>query len=489
MRNKFFLAYLPLMIIVGIISIYLAKVYNDRAVITGESYRALTKSPGEYEGETINEDADDQGKDINDKKFNGSELKDNGMPYAIKVNKEKNVVTIYEADDNGIYNKPVKAMVCSVGAADNTPTGIFLLGERHRWRALFGDCYGQYAVKITGNILFHSVPYYTYDKTDLEVDEYNMLGESVSAGCVRLSVIDVKWIYDNCGSNTLVEIFESEYEGPMGKPVAFKIAKMAGNNWDPTDPDPNNPYMKSMPVILGVNDREIEKNSDFDIIAGVTALDKDGNDITDHLKIKGRVDNSKCGDYPVTYSVGSEDDEDSVSVTAVFRVTDEETPILQINQVVTSIGVNDAVSGKKLLELFRRNVTAFDGGKQLPDDCIIVDYSELFDTTYGTCHIKYRAKDLDGNTSEIAVLTVDVDLESPVLSLKDELNREIHMNRIKDDEYLLSFVEATDNSGYVDVEISRPLLYQDGEPYKVIYYAKDKVGNITTLSVTYQLNN
>lgn len=487
MRNRFFLAYLPLMIICGIISICLAAKYDDRSVIMGDSYRAGNKASGAYEGDTFGDEGDaDQRRD--QKKFNGSELKDNGMPYAIKVNKTKNVVTVYEVDDKGVYSKPVKAMVCSVGAAGNTPTGIFRLGERHRWRALFGDCYGQYAVKITGNILFHSVPYYTYDKADLEVDEYNMLGESVSAGCVRLSVIDVKWIYDNCDTNTYVEIFESDYEGPMGKPVAAKIVKMDDNNWDPTDPDTRNPYMANAPLILGVFDREIERYSDFDITAGVTAIDKDGNDITDHLKIKGSVDNSKCGDYPVTYTIKTDEDEE-VSVTAMFYVKDEGTPVLQINQVVTSIGVNDAGSGKQLLELLRRNVTAIDEGKELPEESILVDYSEIFDTTLGTCHIKYRAKDNEGNTSDIAVLTVDVDLEAPAIYLKDENGSEIHMNKILDDDYLLSFVEATDNSGYVDVELSRPLLYQEGEPYKVIYYARDKVGNITTLNVTYQLKN
>ncbi|MBR1599425.1 MAG: DUF5011 domain-containing protein [Lachnospiraceae bacterium] len=487
MRNRFFLAYLPLMIICGIISICLAAKYDDRSVIMGEGYRAGNKASGTYEGYTFGDETDAEQRK-NQKKFNGSELKDNGMPYAIKVNKTKNVVTVYEADDKGVYSKPVKAMVCSVGAAGNTPTGIFRLGERHRWRALFGDCYGQYAVKITGNILFHSVPYYTYDKSDLEVDEYNMLGESVSAGCVRLSVIDVKWIYDNCDTNTFVEIFESDYEGPMGKPVAAKIAKMDDNNWDPTDPDTGNPYMANAPLILGVFDREIERYSDFDITAGVTAIDKDGNDITDHLKIKGSVNGSKCGEYPVTYAIETDEDEE-VSVTAVFYVKDDGTPVLQINQVVTSIGVNDVGSGKQLLELLRRNVTAIDDGMELPKESILVDYSEILDTTLGTCHIKYRAKDSEGNTSDIAVLTVDVDLEAPSISLKDENVSEIHMNRILDDDYLLGFVEAADNSGYVDVELSRPLLYQEGEPYKVIYYAKDKAGNITTLNVTYQLKN
>ena len=486
MRYRYFLAYLPLMLLLGILSIWLANRYSGRAIMMGMGYRSDNMTPKTYDGETIGDEANnDQYVNSDEKKYNGSELKDNGMPYAIKVNKEKNVVTVYALDDKGIYSKPVKAMVCSVGAAGNTPTGIFNLGERYKWRALFGDCYGQYAIKITGNILFHSVPYYTLDKADLEVDEYNMLGESVSAGCVRLSVIDVKWIYDNCDSKTIVEIFESKYEGPMGKPGFEKVAKMDNNNWDPTDPDTRNPYMANTPRIIGACDRELERYSDFDITAGITALDKDGNDITNKIKIKGRVDSDVCGDYPVTYSVT--DDDEETSVTAVFSIIDEETPILNIDQVVTSIGVIEAGSGKQLLELLRKNVTAFDGEKQLPEESIIVDYSEIFDNTLGNCHVKYMAKDSEGNVSDIVVLTVDVDLEVPIITLKDDVNIEIRKDKILDDEYLLSLVEASDNSGSVDVELSRPMIYQDGEPYKVIYYAKDKVGNISTLNVTYQL--
>ena len=136
--------------------------------------------------------------------YNGSDIKDNGMPYCIKVNKTQNVVTVYTVGEDGYYNKPVKAMICSVGETGNTPEGLFELGAREEWLALEGDVYGQYATVITGSFLFHSVPYFTQDKSDLEIEEYNKLGSSVSAGCVRLSVIDAKWIYDNCSEMTYV---------------------------------------------------------------------------------------------------------------------------------------------------------------------------------------------------------------------------------------------------------------------------------------------
>ncbi len=484
-NNRFFLSYLPVMAAFGILSIWLANRYNGKTVMM--EYRHDNSETAVYEGGEISDESVSVRRErAEGDRINGSELKDNGMPYAIKVNKKNNVVTVYAPDDNGVYNKPVKAMVCSVGNDGDTPTGKFSLGERYRWRELFGDCYGQYAVRITGNILFHSVPYYTRNSADLEVDEYNMLGESVSAGCVRLSVIDAKWIYDNCDNKTIVEIFESDYDGPLGKPVSAHIASMDGMNWDPTDPDRNNPYMKNAPVIVGAFDREVERYSDFDITAGITALDKYGNDITDRMKVQGRVDSDTCGDYQVTYSVTDENAEHT-STMVVFSVVDDELPRLEVNQVVTSIGMNQTTSGKRLLELLRKNVTAYDGEELLPDDSIIVDYSELFTVEYGSCRVKYMAKDSEGNQSDIVVLTVDVDLEAPMLTMKEDFRSEISKDKILDDEYMLSLVEASDNSGYVDVEVSRPLYYQDEELYKVMYYAKDKVGNITTLNVAYRL--
>ena len=145
---------------------------------------------------------------------------DNGQPYYVKVNRQQNVVTVYALDSDGYYTKPVKAMVCSVGKDDGTPTGTYETSDKHTWCSLVGGVYGQYAYRIDGQIMFHSVPYYSMNKGDLETEEYNKLGEAASLGCIRLAVADAKWIYDNCPSGTLVTIYDSPYEGPLGKPVA-----------------------------------------------------------------------------------------------------------------------------------------------------------------------------------------------------------------------------------------------------------------------------
>lgn len=488
MKHRFFLADVPGMFIISILLLVLIGRVDCTVGMT--SYQKQAKSFGRYEGDVISDGGtSERSTKPEDIFYNGSDLKDNGCAYAIKVNKKKNVVTIYTLDKDGYYTVPYKAMVCSVGETGNTPVGIHNLTDRAEWLPLEGDVYGQYATRIVGDILFHSVPYFTQNKDDLEIEEYNKLGQSVSAGCVRLSVIDSKWIYDNCSEGTLVEIFESDYDGPMGKPVSAIISsgKTVGN-WDPTDPDRENPYIGNIPVILGAYDREIERLSDFDVLSGVSAIDSNGIDITDEIKVDGEVDATTCGIYKVTYSVT---DETGITgaATANVIVKDEEPPSIFVEQKVETIGMYDVDSEEELKDLLLQNVSAFDGNQELEKEAIVVDYSEIYEKGYGKCHVKYMAKDSQGNKSNVVVLTFDVDLEAPMLTVKDTAPGEIRISKMLDDEYMLGLVDAQDNSGYVEVTLSRPLSYIKGEPYIVVYCGKDEFGNVSTLSVTYQLTD
>lgn len=164
-------------------------------------------------------------------------------PYFIRVNRSANCVTVYSQDENGEYTVPIKAMVCSVGLNNTTPLGEGVISDKYEWRLLFGDVYGQYAVRFDGHIMFHSVPYTTTSKDALKDGEYNLLGQPASKGCIRLSVADAKWIYDNCRKGTKVEVYDSIDPGPLGKPEPIYIDPYNFfKGWDPTDPDPSNPW-------------------------------------------------------------------------------------------------------------------------------------------------------------------------------------------------------------------------------------------------------
>lgn len=235
--------------------------------------------------------------------------------YKIKVNKQCCTVTVYKLTD-GKY-KAVKAMVCSPGYA--TPTGTFPLGEKMKWHTLQGPSYGQYCTRITGSILFHSVWYYQVQKNTQSYVQYNRLGTLASHGCVRLTVADAKWIYDNVPSGSPVKIYNSSNPGPLGKPAAIKVNGYQG--WDPTDPDPANPYHKKNPKIKGVKKKVTVKYGEkYNPKEGVTATNTTGYNATSRIKVKvyyrldttmsyeavKKVDTKTPGIYKVVYSVKDE---------------------------------------------------------------------------------------------------------------------------------------------------------------------------------------
>lgn len=168
--------------------------------------------------------------------------------YAIAVNTAQNIVTVYTRNaSTGKYTVPYKAFICSVGKKGGTRSGTWYTNEKcGHWHALIGNVYGQWATRIHDGILFHSVPYYKADPSTLETEEYNKLGTVASAGCVRMTVADVKWIYDNCPLGTVVTVYyDPNVQEPLPKPTAQKIPLNSPNKgWDPTDPDSRNPWKK-----------------------------------------------------------------------------------------------------------------------------------------------------------------------------------------------------------------------------------------------------
>lgn len=221
-------------------------------------------------------------------------------PYRIMVNRLANCITIYMLDENNQYTVPYKAMICSTGG-DKTPMGTFKISSKYDFKALFYKSYGQYCSRIYGSILFHSSGNNSLNKNDLNAADFNQLGEGVSHGCIRLTVEDAKWIYDNCPAGTEVVIYEDENPGPLGKPEVIKIP--LDSVWDPTDPDENNPWHDEQPRIEGVTEQVFYENDEVDYMAGIKAYDTCGNDITEDVVVEGEVDVNIPGYYTVTYTV------------------------------------------------------------------------------------------------------------------------------------------------------------------------------------------
>lgn len=157
--------------------------------------------------------------------------------YKLVVSTSSNTVTVYAKDGSNGYIIPVKSIICSTGKA-STPTikGTFTLRNRYRWASMMGGVWGQYVTQISGDYLFHSAWYYSQNNRTLSVSEYNKLGNNASHGCIRLTVADAKWIYDNCIGST-VTITTSAFQ-PFDKPSRPTPVTLRGDyGYDPTDPN------------------------------------------------------------------------------------------------------------------------------------------------------------------------------------------------------------------------------------------------------------
>lgn len=168
--------------------------------------------------------------------------------YCMAINRQLSVITVYEKDSKGEYTEPVKAMLCSCGrsAQDATPTGTFKLGDRIRWQSFRNGTFGQYCTRVTGSIWIQSLPYSTQKVSAMKSEEFANLGKNVTLGCIRVTAGDAKWIYDNLPEGTITVVYDSNDPGAMGIPEAIKFdASSENRGWDPTDPDPNNPWTSS----------------------------------------------------------------------------------------------------------------------------------------------------------------------------------------------------------------------------------------------------
>lgn len=227
---------------------------------------------------------------------------DTSDEYHIKVNRQTNTITVYRKE--GRSYEPIKAMFCSTGGR-MTPLGTFKTSRKYRWRNLYYGFYGQYSTRITGPILFHSIPYRKKNVATMQKGEYEKLGKDASHGCIRLATKDAKWIYDNCPPGTKVTIYTSKNKGPLNIPKPVPCKK---EGYDPTDiwalgkgkADKKPILTVPSKIKLSIEDEE------YDLLEGVKAVDAYGNDITDDVEVDDNVDFETPGKYVIKYIVSDE---------------------------------------------------------------------------------------------------------------------------------------------------------------------------------------
>lgn len=165
-------------------------------------------------------------------------------------------VVVYKAVDGEWTEERV--MICSTGRSEDlTPRGTFHLVRQYPYKKMGQirgeNVYSQYASRIVGAYLFHSVPIggdhrnnQEYGKKQMIVKYYESLGTIASGGCVRLRCVDAYWIYMNCVVGTEIVITDDTGPTPPEPPkLIYEEPYMDADHklgWDPSDPDPENPY-------------------------------------------------------------------------------------------------------------------------------------------------------------------------------------------------------------------------------------------------------
>ncbi|WP_447407423.1 L,D-transpeptidase [Clostridium perfringens] len=141
-------------------------------------------------------------KKLNEDTINQFDITSN-TNYLVFVNIAEQKTYVYEGSKNDWTLD--KTFTCSTGIeGKETPVGIFTVQNRAPW--FFSPKYGQggkYYVQFMGNYLFHSIPFNS-DKTTISDPT---LGVPASHGCIRLSVEDSKWLYDNVQNGSKIIIY------------------------------------------------------------------------------------------------------------------------------------------------------------------------------------------------------------------------------------------------------------------------------------------
>ena len=197
---------------------------NCTATINGKQYKF------DASGRRITEGWEYIGKYRRYRKADGSLMEDvtsifNPSSKYITVDRTRGRVTIYGYNSaTGSYDTPIKSMICSVGnPISNTAAGTYKIGWQLKKKEMNGEdyrCWAPYVSQIYGSVYFHGVASSTPDLNMISAVDFNSLGSPMSHGCVRLTAIDAKWIYDNVSSGTTVRIGDN-LDYPLTNPTRY----------------------------------------------------------------------------------------------------------------------------------------------------------------------------------------------------------------------------------------------------------------------------
>ena len=147
--------------------------------------------------------------------------------YYIRISIAKHTLVVYQLDDNNEFTIPVKAFKVALGPkVAPAKTAI--------WRKITDIYYVRYSSRLDNAEYLSTATYYSQSDNNLNPKSYNAIGQNVSDGSILMTCANAKWIYENCGAKTTVEIVE-DFDISTDINVE-EINRIADNAYrDPTD--------------------------------------------------------------------------------------------------------------------------------------------------------------------------------------------------------------------------------------------------------------
>ena len=155
--------------------------------------------------------------------------------YRIDVDLTNQICTVYGVYSDGSAKPIMSEFVSTARKGKKTPAGNFKIqgasgGRKAKLRTAkmsSGKSYAEFLCRFTGSKCMHTVPYKSRQTTGhVNKTEFNKLGKTASAGCVRMPWKMAKFIYEKCPIGTPVRVFKGKSGVyPMGKPKKYTATK------------------------------------------------------------------------------------------------------------------------------------------------------------------------------------------------------------------------------------------------------------------------
>ena len=219
------------------------------------------------------------------------------------------------------------------------------------------------------------------------------------------------------------------------------------------------------PPEITATDKSIVQGTELDLLAGVTATDKEDGDLTKSIKVTGTVDKDKVGTYEITYSV-TDSKNVTVEKTITITVTENKKPVINAtNKTITK--------GQDFDPL--KDVTATDEEDGNLTSSIKVT-GEVNKDLEGIYKITYSVTDSYNQTVTKEIEVTVVKNQLPVITAKDQ---EIYQGDTFDPKANVTATDAEDGDltstiGIVENTVDTTKIGEYKVIYKVVDSSKDE---------------